>query len=408
MRTQRAHRLDRARGLRAVASVALAALLVPAAAASAQDGSGSSGADGGASPELLLGGAALLLLAAVLIGYGVPALRRRRALPGGARAPELPLARGLEPAARGAHPAAAQPLSWATGFTQTGRPSPESENAASHWPPAGVRTPAAPYASPAQAAAKPSRFGRGGARPGLMPGRAPRTPHPGRELALGYTTFPERKRAVSPESRYQARRIRAACEARGMVLHQLVGDVQSYAGPDLERPGLNHALELLSAGEVSCLVVAGLDRLSRSAANLGTVIEWLEQLDARLVVIDIDLDTHTEEGRLAARALARVGALERRSGGEATRRPRRERVERPSSGRLAAVSDRPLLQRRIATMRASGMTLQAIADTLNREGVPTLRGGAKWRPSSVQAATGYKRPGREGREHAPAEHDDDG
>ena len=45
-------------------------------------------------------------------------------------------------------------------------------------------------------------------------------------------------------------------------------------------------------------------------------------------------------------------------------------------------------------MRASGMTLQAIADTLNSEGVPTLRGGSEWRPSSVQAATGYKRPGR--------------
>jgi hypothetical protein len=41
------------------------------------------------------------------------------------------------------------------------------------------------------------------------------------------------------------------------------------------------------------------------------------------------------------------------------------------------------------------MTLQAIADTLNREGVPTLRGGAEWRPSSVQAAAGYKRPRRQ-------------
>jgi DNA invertase Pin-like site-specific DNA recombinase len=404
MRTQQAHRLDRARGLRAVASVALAAVLVPAGAASAQGGGGSSGADGGLSSELLLGGAALLLLAAVLIGYGVPALRRRRALLGDARVGDAPVAPSL---GRGPQRPSAQPLAWANGFTQTGRPSPEPGNAASHWPPAGLGTPATPYAAPAQAAGEPSRFGRGGARPGLVPGRAPRAPHPGRELALGYTTFPERKRAVSPESRYQARRIRAACEARGVVLDKLVGDVQSYDGPDLERPGLNHALELLSAGEVSCLVVAGLDRLSRSAANLGTVIEWLEQLGARLVVIDIDLDTHTEEGRLAARALARVGALERRSGAEAARQPRREREERPSPGRLAAVSDRPLLQRRIATMRASGMTLQAIADTLNREGVPTPRGGAKWRPSSVQAATGYKRPGREAAERAPAEHEDD-
>jgi hypothetical protein len=38
------------------------------------------------------------------------------------------------------------------------------------------------------------------------------------------------------------------------------------------------------------------------------------------------------------------------------------------------------------------MTLQAIADVLNEEGVPTLRGGAKWRPSSVQRAAGYRRP----------------
>ena len=42
-------------------------------------------------------------------------------------------------------------------------------------------------------------------------------------------------------------------------------------------------------------------------------------------------------------------------------------------------------------MRAQGMTLQAIADRLNAEGVPTVRGGAKWRHSSVQAAVGYRR-----------------
>jgi hypothetical protein len=38
------------------------------------------------------------------------------------------------------------------------------------------------------------------------------------------------------------------------------------------------------------------------------------------------------------------------------------------------------------------MTLQAIADVLNAEGIPTLRGGAQWRPSSVQSAAGYRRP----------------
>jgi hypothetical protein len=42
-------------------------------------------------------------------------------------------------------------------------------------------------------------------------------------------------------------------------------------------------------------------------------------------------------------------------------------------------------------MRAQGMTLQAIADWLNQDGVPTVRGGAKWRHSSFQAAAGYRR-----------------
>jgi hypothetical protein len=58
------------------------------------------------------------------------------------------------------------------------------------------------------------------------------------------------------------------------------------------------------------------------------------------------------------------------------------------------VQDVPALKERISTMRTAGMTLQAIADVLNSEGVPTLRGGAKWRPSSVQSATGYRRPPR--------------
>ena len=38
--------------------------------------------------------------------------------------------------------------------------------------------------------------------------------------------------------------------------------------------------------------------------------------------------------------------------------------------------------------------LQAIADRLNEEGVPTVRGGVKWRHSSVQAAAGYRRTRR--------------
>jgi peptidoglycan hydrolase-like protein with peptidoglycan-binding domain len=89
----------------------------------------------------------------------------------------------------------------------------------------------------------------------------------------------------------------------------------------------------------------------------------------------------------------------------------RERLkERTQKGLRAArlkgrpsVADNPELRGRIIGMRAEGMTLQAIADRLNEEGVPTVRGGAKWRPSSLRVGLGSKRrprsaidsPGRE-------------
>jgi Recombinase len=57
-----------------------------------------------------------------------------------------------------------------------------------------------------------------------------------------------------------------------------------------------------------------------------------------------------------------------------------------------SVADYPELKERIGGMRADGMTLRAIAERLNADGVPTVRGGSKWRPSSVQAAAGYRRP----------------
>jgi hypothetical protein len=56
-----------------------------------------------------------------------------------------------------------------------------------------------------------------------------------------------------------------------------------------------------------------------------------------------------------------------------------------------SVSHYPELRRRIERLREGGLTYQAIADGLNLDGVPTLRGGREWRPSSVRAAAGYQR-----------------
>ena len=91
---------------------------------------------------------------------------------------------------------------------------------------------------------------------------------------------------------------------------------------------------------------------------------------------------------------------------DVSRWERQRLAERTRSGMRAArrkgpgsVADNPELRDRIVAMRAEGMTLQAIADELNADGIPTVRGGAKWRPSSVQSAAGYQRPSASQRQY---------
>jgi DNA invertase Pin-like site-specific DNA recombinase len=186
----------------------------------------------------------------------------------------------------------------------------------------------------------------------------------------------------------QAEEIAAECDRRGLALLQVVREREPRRGSPLERPGLGYALERISAGDAQGLVVAELSRLSHSVPDLGPVLEWFSLSNARLVAVAQGVDTEEEDGRLVVRTLIEVSDWERLWLIERTRKGMQAARRKGPPG----VADRPELRDGIARMRAEGMTLQAIADRLNSEGVPTVRGGAKWRPSSVQAAAGYKRP----------------
>jgi peptidoglycan hydrolase-like protein with peptidoglycan-binding domain/DNA invertase Pin-like site-specific DNA recombinase len=206
---------------------------------------------------------------------------------------------------------------------------------------------------------------------------------------LAYVSVPES--GARTELRRQLLPIDALCRRRGWRLEKVARDVERRDG-DESRPGLDYALECLARGEASCLIVAELGRLSRSAAELGRIIEWLRRHEIRLLALDIELDTATPVGEMAADALVSVGAREReRLAALADQGPARDAFKAGALGR-PAVGDIPALKKYIAALRSTGMTLQGIADRLNAEGVPTLRGGQKWRPSSVQAAVGYRRP----------------
>jgi DNA invertase Pin-like site-specific DNA recombinase len=207
------------------------------------------------------------------------------------------------------------------------------------------------------------------------------------DRAIGYLCVPT---AANGDLREQTAIIAEHCDRDGLTLQSVVHDVEC-AGRD-QRPSLAWALEQLAAEKAETLVVARLRDLSSNVANLAPLLSWFESDRRRLVAIDLELDTSTEAGRLAARAIAGVGGWEHERISERTRRGLEAARSRGNGQGRSAVADIPELQERIAAMREEGMTLQAIADVLNAEGVPTLRGGTMWRPSSVQRATGYRRP----------------
>jgi DNA invertase Pin-like site-specific DNA recombinase len=215
---------------------------------------------------------------------------------------------------------------------------------------------------------------------------------PAPPVALGYVSSANTvKRLGDPALRAQTEQLERFCQQRGWTLAQVVRETDANGSG--ERPALDYVLERLRRGEVSCLVVGRLEQLCRSAGELGAIIEQLNGIGARLVSLEPQLDTTTEAGAAAVRTLVAVSAWERERHAQRTRNGLAAARAKSVTSR-PAVEDRPEIKQRILALRADGMTLQAIADTLNDEGTPTLRGGSQWRPSSVQAAVGYKRPTR--------------
>ena len=186
--------------------------------------------------------------------------------------------------------------------------------------------------------------------------------------------------------------IRDYCQRNGVELVGIVHD-DGISAKDTDRPGLISVWASLVAGEADGIVVAKLDRLSRSVLDFAKIMAWAEEGGFALVAVDLGIDTTTASGRLVATVMAAMAQWEREATSirtleaAAIKRSRGENMGRPG------VRDtNPTVTARIAAERAAGSTWQRIADGLNAEGVPTVRGGTEWRVSAVQSAAGYIRP----------------
>lgn len=178
--------------------------------------------------------------------------------------------------------------------------------------------------------------------------------------------------------------IEAECDRRGWQLLQIYEDAGA-SGKSLDgRPALAEALAAVKSGGADALVVAKLDRLSRSLLDFASLMESSRREGWALVILDLGVDTTTPSGEMVANVMATFAQFERRLIGQRTKdallvkKAQGTRLGRPLSVDAKTV-------RRIEHERARGRSLRQIADNLTDEGVPTGHGGARWHASTVKA-----------------------
>jgi peptidoglycan hydrolase-like protein with peptidoglycan-binding domain len=101
--------------------------------------------------------------------------------------------------------------------------------------------------------------------------------------------------------------IEQECKRRGWVLTHVLREV-----PGGTREALAYALDVIDAGDATCMVVADTDSVAGSAAALGRVLARLKKAGACFVALDAEVDTTTREGAMAAALLIAVTEKDRR------------------------------------------------------------------------------------------------
>jgi DNA invertase Pin-like site-specific DNA recombinase len=183
----------------------------------------------------------------------------------------------------------------------------------------------------------------------------------------------------------QRQAILAEAARRGWSNVEFIED-SGFSGKTTNRPGLRIALEMLKRGEASVLVVSKMDRLSRSLLDFLTIMAEAERQGWSLVALDCPADPSTPAGEAMVSVMAAFSQLERRLIGQRTREALAvKRAAGVRLGRPPAIDE--AVEQRIRAERAGGATLREIAERLNRDGVPTARGG-RWYASTLQRVLG--------------------
>lgn len=186
----------------------------------------------------------------------------------------------------------------------------------------------------------------------------------------------------------QRQKIEAYASLYDLELVEVIVDAGESA-KSLERPGLVRARALLEARRAEALVVAKLDRLTRSVRDLGELIDRdFRPGRAALLSVSEQIDTRSAAGRLVLNILGSVSQWEREAIGERTSAALRHKSARgefvggkptfgfkvDTDGKLVPDPEEQRIVAQARELKASGLSLRAVAAELAGRGLVARTG----------------------------------
>ena len=225
--------------------------------------------------------------------------------------------------------------------------------------------------------------------------------------AIGYVRVSTQDQADSGASlEAQRTKIRAYATMHDLELAEMIEDA-GYSAKSLERPGMARLLELIRQRKVDVVIVAKLDRITRSVRDLGELIELFQRSGVEFASVADHIDTATAAGRLVLNVMGSVSQWEREAIGERTSealavlRAQGRRVSRHApygyrldGDRWVEDHDEQRAVRLMVELRERGLSLRAIATELGRLGFRS-RARRGFSPSTILAVLRRHGPARE-------------
>lgn len=186
----------------------------------------------------------------------------------------------------------------------------------------------------------------------------------------------------------QERQLIQAAEMYGFTSHEVVLE-EGRSGKNVSgRPKLIDALKQLDEGKAGALIVTRIDRLARSTKDFLDIVDRAGKNGWRLIMLDLNLDTSTYQGRFVVTIMSALAEMERGIIAERAKDIHKDRREQgivwgKDMGPRPMYP--PMVREQLLVRRNRGWSYQQIADTLNNDGIVAPRGGT-WYASSVRNA----------------------